>query len=127
MKLLLDTHAFLFAINPLERLPTKVQMLLLDLNTERWVSAVSLCEIAIKIRIGKLDLPEDGRFYMEHVAALNAKLLPLEATHTFALFGLPLHHRDPFDRLLIAQAKSERLTLVTQDAAFASYDVPTLW
>jgi PIN domain nuclease of toxin-antitoxin system len=127
MRLLLDTHAFLFAINPFERLPPKVLGFLEDPTVERWVSAISLWEIAIKVRIGKLPLPSEPAFYTRHLASLGAHLLPVDAAHSFTLFALPLHHRDPFDRLLIAQAITEGLTIATIDPAFAAYDVPTVW
>ncbi len=127
MRLLLDTHAFIYAINPFEELPTKVLALLEDPSVERWVSAISIWEIAVKVRIGKLPLPSERSYYTRHLAALNANLLPVDAAHSFALFSLPLHHKDPFDRLLIAQAQTEGLTLVTKDPAFAAYDVPTIW
>jgi PIN domain nuclease of toxin-antitoxin system len=127
VRVLLDTHTFLFAINPVERLPLRVKELLLDAEVERLVSVVTVWEIATKIRIGKLDLPENAHFYSTHIRALGAKVLPVELAHSFALFSLPLHHRDPFDRMLIAQAKAEDLTVLTQDAAFPPYDVPVLW
>ncbi len=127
MRLLLDTHAFLFAINPFERLPVRVQAHLEDRSVERWISTISLAEIAIKVRIGKLPLPSQSSFYLQHIEELGAKLLPVQAEHAFALFRLPLHHRDPFDRLLIAQAQVEGLTVVTVDPAFAAYEVSTIW
>ncbi|MEO5923878.1 MAG: type II toxin-antitoxin system VapC family toxin [Bryobacteraceae bacterium] len=127
MKVLLDTHTFLFAINPVERLPDRIKTLLLDPTVDRWVSTASVWEIATKIRIGKLDLPENPQFYTEHIQALGARVLPVELAHSFALFSMPLHHRDPFDRMLIAQAKAEDLTILTKDAAFAPYGVPLLW
>lgn len=127
LKLLLDTHTFLFAINPVERLSARVRDLLEDPETERTLSTVSLAEIAIKTRIGKLDLPANREFYLEHMAALEAKILNIEFDHTMALMHLPLLHRDPFDRLLVAQAKAEGLTLVTRDSRLAGYGIDTLW
>jgi PIN domain nuclease of toxin-antitoxin system len=127
MRLLLDTHAFLFAISDPDQLSAKVRELLLYDSVEKWVSAISLWEIAIKVQIGKLDSPIDGEFYVKQLRSLHAKALAVELRHSLAFFALPLHHRDPFDRLLIAQAKEEGLTIVTRDREFESYGVATLW
>lgn len=125
--LLLDTHAFLWAIQQPELLSAKVRDLLLDPEVERWVSVASFWEIAAKVQIGKLSMPAEKTFYVEELSQLHAKPLPIGLRHTLALFDLPLHHRDPFDRLLIAQAREDGLTLVTRDDALQAYDVETLW
>ena len=127
MRLLLDTHAFLFAIAEPEQLTAKTRRLLTNPSVERWVSAVSLWEIAVKVHIGKLAMPLDRAFYIRHMEALKAKTLAVSLQHSFALLELPLHHRDPFDRLLIAQAREEGLTLVTRDRAFRAYEVAHVW
>ena len=84
---------------------------------------VSFGEIGVKVAIGRLSVPRDLR---DQVLASGARLLRLEADHGLAVADLPLHHRDPFDRLLIAQARSEQLTIVTADRRFADYDVPVV-
>ena len=127
MRLLLDTNAFLFAINPTERLGKIVSELLHNPEVERWVSSVSFWEIATKVQIGKLPLPSDPAFYARHIQNLDARRLPLEMRHSMELFHLPLHHRDPFDRMLIAQARVEGLTLASNERVFAAYDVPRIW
>ena len=127
MKLLLDTHAFLFAINEPKLLSPKVAALLCDPNVPRWLSAVSLWEIAVKIQIGKLDLPPDCEFYLRHSRALKAQMLDVSSRHSLGLFDLPLHHKDPFDRMLVAQARAEDMTLVTLDPLIRRYDVRTIW
>lgn len=127
MKLLLDTHAFLFAISEPERLSARTRKLLLDPAVERWVSVVSLWEIAIKVQIGKLTLPLEPDYYTRHLQAMQAKVLPVTAGHSLALMGLPLLHRDPFDRLLIAQASIEALTLVSRDRIFERYGAEIVW
>ena len=127
MRVLLDTHTFLFAINPTERLSGKAEAILLDPAVERWISTITIWEIATKIRIGKLDLPTNPEFYKMHIQALGARVMPVDISHSFTMFSLPLHHRDPFDRMLIAQAKTENLTILTKDSAFAPYQVPILW
>jgi PIN domain nuclease of toxin-antitoxin system len=127
LKLLLDTHAFLFAIAEPELLTAKTRRLLTNPSVERWVSAVSLCEIAVKVHIGKLAMPLDRAFYTQHLQALKANTLAVSLQHSLALLELPLHHRDPFDRLLIAQAREEGLTLVTRDIVFGAYKVAKVW
>lgn len=127
MTLLLDTHAFLFAIGEPERLTPVVRGALENPDTIRWVSAVSLWEIAVKIQIGKLALPAEPGFYQEHMRRMHASVLAVEARHSFELMRLPLLHRDPFDRLLIAQARTDELVLVTRDAVMSEYAVSTMW
>jgi PIN domain nuclease of toxin-antitoxin system len=127
MRLLLDTHAFLFAISSPELLTAKGRRLLTTPDVERWVSPVSLWEIAIKVHIGKLAMPLEGSFYAQHLRALSAQTLAVDLRHSLAHLGLPLHHKDPFDRLLIAQAREEGLTLMTRDEAFKAYEVATVW
>jgi PIN domain nuclease of toxin-antitoxin system len=118
VRLLLDTHAFLFAIGAPELLSPKVRRMLANPDVERWVSVVSLWEIAIQVSIGKLDVLLDPSFYTRHMQALQAQTLAVSLPHSLALMALPLHHRDPFDRLLVAQARQEGLTLVSRDEAF---------
>lgn len=127
MRLLLDTPAFLFAIAEPELLTAKTRRLLASSEVERWVSVVSLWEIGIKAQIGKLTMPLDGSFYIRQLQALKTQTLAVNLQYSLALMKLPLHHRDPFDRLLITQAKEEGLTLVTRDAGFKAYGVPTVW
>lgn len=127
MRLLLDTHAFILAITEPEQLTPQVREWLSDPGVERWVSVVSLWEIAIKAQIGKLALPLERRFYTEHLDALRAGTLAVELRHALSLVTLPKHHKDPFDRLLIAQAMEEDLTLVSRDSAFAPYAVKRVW
>jgi PIN domain nuclease of toxin-antitoxin system len=108
-------------------LTAKTRKLLLDPAIERSVSVVSLWEIALKVQIGKLVMPIDRTYYLRELAVLKARPLPVELRHSLAALELPMHHRDPFDRLLIAQAREESLTLVTRDKVFPAYDVQTVW
>ena len=123
MRLLLDTHTF----DSPQLLTPSMRGLLEDPAVERWVSVVALIEIAVKVRKRKLELPLQREYFLDQIEALSAKLLPIEAEHCFTLLSLPRHHGDPFDRLLISQAKFERLTIATRDGAFAEYGVPTVW
>ncbi len=127
MRLLLDTHVFLWGIAEPEKLPDRVQTALRDETNELLVSAASLWEIALKVRAGKLRLPETGDFFAAHLGRLGAGTLAVAAAHVLRLFGLPHHHRDPFDRLLVAQCQVEGLVLVTADAALRAYAVEILW
>jgi len=127
LKLLLDTHTFLWAIGEPQLLTVKTRKLLQDASVERIVSVVSLWEIAIRVRIRRLSMPTDREFYIRKLDDLQARTLPVELRHSFAMFEQPPHHHDPFDRLLIAQAREDGLTVVTRDEVFSDYDVQTIW
>lgn len=87
----------------------------------------SLWEIAVKVQIGKMVLPLERDFYTAHLRALKARALAVDLDHSLAMLKLPLHHRDPFDRLLIAQAIEEGMTLVSRNEVFRAYSVHTVW
>ncbi len=123
MRLLLDTHAFLWAIGDPDRLHSAARAALWDPDNDVQVSVASVWEIGIKRGLGKLTAPDDLE---PHLQAANFDPLPISLEHARAAGSLPLHHRDPFDRMLIAQAQLESLTLVTRDARFAVYGVPVL-
>lgn len=123
MRLLLDTHALLWAIGDPERLHEAARLALDDVRNEILVSAASVWEIGIKRATGKLTVPDD---LGPHLAAANIRSLPISLAHATRAGTLPLHHRDPFDRMLIAQAELEALTILTRDARFAAYGVPLL-
>lgn len=128
MKLLLDTCAFLWAATEPSSLSAVARRAVSDARNERLLSAASAWEIAIKTRMGRIALksPAD-RFVPEQLAALVVGPLPVSHEHALRTSRLPLHHRDPFDRLLIAQAQSERVAIVTPDAAFKAYGVDIVW
>jgi PIN domain nuclease of toxin-antitoxin system len=121
--LLLDTHALIWALSAPARLSTRVLALLDDVDVRVVVSAVSPWEIAIKQKRGKLEVPAD---LVQQLAASAFEPLDITATHGIAAGSLPLHHRDPFDRMLVAQAQLEQLTLVTSDPRLRAYDVALL-
>ena len=129
MKVLLDTNIFLWCIaGRKSRLSRRAARVVEDEDTELLVSAVSIWEIALKARAGKLEIPEEKSFFQEQIGLLGIKfVLPVEASHVFELFALPDHHRDPFDRLLIAQCISEKVPLVASDAAIRRYPVEVIW
>jgi len=125
--LLLDTHALLWVTLGDPRLSPKVVKALDLAETEVFVSAASYWEMAIKTSIGKLELGMDLPNIAAMVAQTGVQELPVLGRHTHALVGLPWHHKDPFDRILVAQALSEGLTLVSCDQAFQAYKVPLFW
>ena len=128
MRLLLDTHAFLWFVIGDTRLSGKAQALIEDESNQRFFSVASLWEIAIKVSIGRLTLsaPFDDIFPSQLVKN-GIDLLGITIAHTSALTSLPYHHRDPFDRLLIAQAISEQMQIASVDGAFDAYPIFRLW
>lgn len=124
MKLLLDTHAALWWLDDDERLGTTAAAHLTDSSNHVLLSAAVVWEVAIKRSLGKLDAP--GGFAATLLAA-GAVPLAVGLDHASAVGDLPWHHRDPFDRLLIAQATIEGATLVSADEALRAYDIPILW
>jgi PIN domain nuclease of toxin-antitoxin system len=124
MRLLLDTNAFLWWRDESPQIPIKVRDEIRDPANDVVVSIVSFWEITIKRGLGKLRYLED---FEEVMAEEEFALLGVKYAHLRALEGLLLHHGDPFDRLLIAQSITESLPIVTNDRAFALYDVKTLW
>ncbi len=128
MWLLLDTHALLWFLANDARLSHTAKTAIEDPNNERWISPISLLEIAIKARIGKLALAVPfGSMFPADLLANDIHVLPLEIDHIEPMTTLSLHHRDPFDRLLAATALVEGLTLVSADSAFDAYGVTRLW
>ena len=127
MRLLLDTNAFLFSILEPAKLSTRARKALIDPVHAILLSPVSIWEIATKVQIGKLAAPPDGGYFERHRMLLGAEILAVNASHGYRLFCLPMHHKDPFDRLLIAQAIDENLTVITSDRSFQAYPVSTLW
>ncbi len=128
MNLLLDTHTFLWFIAGDSSLSQTARSAIEDVDNNRYLSAASLWEIAIKISIGKFVLDEPFAVLIPDQLAKNRiELLNISVAHTAMVTSMPFHHRDPFDRLIAAQAKIEQLTLVSVDAAFDAYDVTRLW
>ena len=125
MKLLLDTHAYLWWLADDSQLSADAREAIGNSSTSIFVSAVSIWEIAIKRALGKLELLDADAVY--RVAESGFIELPISASHARDAGELPRHHEDPFDRMLVAQARHEGLTCVTRDSRFAAYSVSTLW
>lgn len=127
MKLLLDTAPLLWLLLGSERVTPSTRDLLADSGNDLYASAVSAWEMAIKLALGKLPVPPTiGQWLPGELAAMRATPLPITIAHATAVEWLPRHHRDPFDRLLIAQAMVEGLTVVTADRLFERYTVPLI-
>lgn len=128
MSVLLDTHAFLWFITADPRLSAPARQVLSTGGNQVLLSLASVWEIAIKVAIGRLPLPLPlDTFIPEQLRINRIELLPISLEHTYEVARLPLHHRDPFDRLLIAQAIRESIPVVSADEAFDSYPVQRYW
>lgn len=127
MRILIDTHAWLWSTLTPHRLSPRASSLIEASEHDCYLSAVSSWEIAIKHATGKLRLPEAPATYVPaRLARMRILSLPIEQHHALHVSTLPMHHRDPFDRLLIAQAQLEHLQILTADPVFAAYDVKTI-
>jgi PIN domain nuclease of toxin-antitoxin system len=127
MKLLLDTHIFIWWADQSERLSPVALSALEDEANELLLSVASVWEMQIKIQLGKLKLNLPLKRLLKNQQETNdLTVLPVTLTHALALDALPLHHKDPFDRLLIAQSIEEELTIVTADSQFSAYPVKLL-
>ena len=128
MSLLLDTHAALWFFQADSRLPASTRERIEAAGTAAHVSVASLWEIAIKVSLHKLTLPgEFETLFPSSIDESGLTLLPIAVAHLAAVRRLEHHHRDPFDRLLIAQARTEGMTVVSCDPHFPAYGVPLLW
>jgi PIN domain nuclease of toxin-antitoxin system len=128
LKILLDTQIFLWMLTEPKRLGENAKSLLRNKENQLYLSAASSWEISIKASLGKLPLPEPPDAYISS-RTIDLTILPLDIKHhhTFVVYSLPLHHRDPFDRILIAQAIADRLHLISVDEQFRLYDLDLIW
>ena len=128
MPYLLDTHTFLWMAGHLSSLSAKVLEILEERSHRLFLSAASAWEIAILQQIRRLELPDaPQRFIPEAMQKLNVMPIPMGFTTTISAATLPFIHRDPFDRLIIAEALKEKMTVITKDDLFAAYGVQVLW
>lgn len=127
MNLLLDTHVLLWGLENSPRLGAQARARITDASNTVWVSTASAWEIAIKVKAGRLELSEPPEVCVpRELERAEFVPLPVALDHALGVGALPPDHADPFDRLLIAQAVAEGLTIVTADRAFAAYNVPML-
>ena len=128
MRVLVDTHTFLWALLENHRLSAKAKQILTSKEHELYFSLVSLWEIAVKMKIGKLNTVGSSVTYIrDEMGEYGMELLPIRYEHILQLERLPLHHSEPFDRLLIAQAIAESLPILTHDEKFPLYPVKLIW
>ena len=128
MNLLLDTHAFLWFIAGNSSLSRKARAAIEDENNRLLLSVASLWEIAIKVSLGKIKLSEPfGTLIPEQLTANGIDLLDISVEHAALVATMPFHHRDPFDRLIAAQARVENITLISTDEVFEVYEIVRLW
>lgn len=128
MKLLLDTHTFLWLVEGDPNLSVAAQAAIADPANDLFLSVASVWELAIKTYNKKLTLRDPLDAYLARwTATYQVDLLPIQLAHALATMGLPSHHKDPFDRILIAQASIEGMTLVSGDSKFAPYRIRLLW
>ena len=128
MRLLLDTHALIWALAEPEKLSLRARAAIASSANDAFVSMASAWELAILEGLSRVKLGAPlATVFTARLAALRIRLLPIQLQHLAALAVLPQHHRDPFDRLLVATAMAERLTLVSSDARLAAYDAAVLW
>jgi len=128
VRCLLDTSVFLWALGPYEMLSQEVQDILDSGKHDLYLSAASSWEIAIKSSLNKLSLPEPAAQYIPNMLTTTGiRSLMISHVHALGVADLPSHHTDPFDRMLVAQAQQERMTLLTSDKEILKYDVRTMW
>jgi len=128
VKLLLDTHIFLWSVGDDPRLSANARQSVADPSNDLFISIASLWEATIKITIGKMRVPGDSiNYLLSRAAQTGVTTLPILSTHLQQLQGLPMLHRDPFDRILIAQSIVEKMPLVSIDAQLRQYQAEILW
>lgn len=128
MKALLDTHAFLWWILADQRVSPRAHDFIHDSENTLFLSAASAWEIIIKAQTGRMKLPQEpAAFITRHLSLNDVEALPVQLSHALHLATLPVHHRDPFDRILIAQAQVEKLPILTSDPLIARYGVEIIW
>lgn len=125
--MLLDTNAFIWFLDGDKSLSAPALKAIEDIQNPVYISIACLWEIAIKRSLQKLDFTPTFQQIYDDIDRMGAVLLPIKQTHLEYLETLPFHHRDPFDRLMIAQAETEGMTVITKDDAFALYGLQTLW
>jgi len=125
---LLDTGVWLWSVGKVERLNRATRELLSDPKQELYLSSATVWEIAVKASIGKLQFPEPIRTLIpRETIRQGLRPLPVTYTHALGVYDLPLHHRDPFDRLLVAQARAEDMVLIAADHDLEKYTVEIMW
>ncbi len=128
MRALLDTHTFLWWIIDSPKLSSRVRKIITDGKNELFLSAASAWEIAIKAQLGRIQIPDKPELFISGQMLANAiQGLPIQISHAVHVYNLSPHHRDPFDRMLVAQAQLEGLPILTNDPQISLYPVKIIW
>jgi PIN domain nuclease of toxin-antitoxin system len=128
MRALLDTHAFLWWVTDDSQLSSTARSIIIDPNNLLFLSAASAWEIVIKVRLGKLILPEPPESYIPSRLTINRfESLPITIVHALQVTNLPNLHKDPFDRIIIAQSQVEKMPIVTADTQIVQYPIDAIW
>jgi PIN domain nuclease of toxin-antitoxin system len=128
VKYLLDTVVWMWSVGPSEKIGRAGLEILANGKAEVYLSAASSWEIAIKVQLGKFDLPDvPGSYLPTRLAEQGIRSLSITQAHTLGVYDLPRHHADPFDRLIIAQAIAEKMTVLTSDRIFGKYPMEIVW
>jgi len=127
MNLILDTHTFMWFVNGDKNLTTKARKTIENPSNFSHISIASLWEMAIKISLGKLEIKYPFEQVLTQIYENGFEILPITFEHTLVISKLEFHHRDPFDRLIVVQAMTERMTIISKDKAFDDYKVTRLW
>jgi PIN domain nuclease of toxin-antitoxin system len=128
LKIILDTQVLIWWANDVSNISDRVQSIIFDVNNELLVSLASIWGIQIKVSLGKLSLPRPlPDIIVTQIKENQIKIMQIELPHIYTLDRLPLHHRDPLDRIIIAQAMSEKISIASIDKAFDSYSIERIW
>jgi PIN domain nuclease of toxin-antitoxin system len=127
VRLLVDTHAFLWFVAGDPQLSARARRAMEVEENDWWLSTASVWEMSVKASLGRLRLPAAAHDYVEQKVEQGLRVLSIDWPHAAATERLPFHHRDPFDRLIVAQALVEGLALVTRDPVFREYGVTVIW
>jgi len=126
--LLLDTHAYLWFIAGSDKLPIAARCAIEDTVNRKFISTGTLWEITIKHALGKLTVKSGLQPILSNCISDNGfEILTIDTSHLLQLHSLPDHHRDPFDRLIVAQASTESMTIITRDPMITTYEIETIW
>jgi PIN domain nuclease of toxin-antitoxin system len=127
MRVLLDTHVLLWYLSSDPKLSEKAKDIIADKSNNCYFSLASLWEIVIKLDVNKLRLPMPFEKFVVHLTSKDFQILPIQLADLKVLQGLPAYHRDPFDRILIAQAIQENIPVISADQYFNAYAIPIIW
>jgi len=127
MNLLIDTHALIWFITDNDKLPLKTKQIIENKENNCYVSIATYWEIGIKNSIGRLDLNSDLETIFRIIEETGFETLPITTNQILRNANLKLHHQDPFDRIIIAQSLTEKMTIITKDGHFENYNVPIIW